>query len=619
MGVNLVDDFVEMSGPNAAAAEHDVNSDTNSGATLATNSGLEFCLQPLLLWNVMLLTLAPESQLASEDFCNDRHTSNELVPAVNGGMVEMIRKMRAELGINSINQCPCGYIYGIGECGQPMETRRCPQCGSPIGGTNHNWATGVNQGTGMANYNDDEKGIPLHWVISGAGYTERDLSPLQYRLLSVLVLFPLAVFSPRRSERIDQLRKHWKELKEVSKLSSDTQAQHWMLGILHRAFLRGPGSVAALAMSGHAWSSSDGRRQAEVQFARELQQVLGADSPVLLVENVQKQLNDLEHTSHPLLELRAALVRGLPDEERAERFAPRVLALVSSARAEVQSAEAAMAQLREQVVQAPDSYPVLVRCLFDADTYGLPEALQNAIDLALPEKLQHLPTLLDAFLRIHVIVDESPAQMLECRAEDIISSLPCDLRGSFESAWEVCRYGQRLGCQYVDDLGELSQLQGKHLVWLRDASGEATPAQTILTSLVDDHNKNVALLLSSSGFDGQAAEAVTSFSVEQVKQSLVEWRAAREWLREAVQPVLAESQWTASFLEGLMVSWLTKGPPHQRLDLTAWPRVYPPRSNILRVTVSKQASTIPDPAMTAFDMWIKRNGALRDHISASLQ
>ena len=38
--------------------------------------------------------------------------------------------------------CPNGHLYVIGNCGGAMETSRCPDCGSVIGGSNHTLANG---------------------------------------------------------------------------------------------------------------------------------------------------------------------------------------------------------------------------------------------------------------------------------------------------------------------------------------------------------------------------------------------------------------------------------------------------------------------------------------------
>ncbi|KAL8841356.1 MAG: hypothetical protein Q9170_000987 [Blastenia crenularia] len=39
--------------------------------------------------------------------------------------------------------CANGHPFTVGECGMPMQTSRCPQCGAVVGGTNHTPASGV--------------------------------------------------------------------------------------------------------------------------------------------------------------------------------------------------------------------------------------------------------------------------------------------------------------------------------------------------------------------------------------------------------------------------------------------------------------------------------------------
>ena len=43
----------------------------------------------------------------------------------------------------AFRECSCGYIYAIGECGQPMVIGRCPECGTRIGGRDHQDVVGV--------------------------------------------------------------------------------------------------------------------------------------------------------------------------------------------------------------------------------------------------------------------------------------------------------------------------------------------------------------------------------------------------------------------------------------------------------------------------------------------
>ncbi|MCJ1347634.1 hypothetical protein MMC31_005862 [Peltigera leucophlebia] len=39
--------------------------------------------------------------------------------------------------------CANGHPFTVGECGMPMQTARCPQCGAPVGGSDHQAAAGV--------------------------------------------------------------------------------------------------------------------------------------------------------------------------------------------------------------------------------------------------------------------------------------------------------------------------------------------------------------------------------------------------------------------------------------------------------------------------------------------
>jgi hypothetical protein len=45
--------------------------------------------------------------------------------------------------------CENGHPFTIGECGMPMETSQCPQCGSPVGGRHHRAVGGVRAATDL--------------------------------------------------------------------------------------------------------------------------------------------------------------------------------------------------------------------------------------------------------------------------------------------------------------------------------------------------------------------------------------------------------------------------------------------------------------------------------------
>ncbi|CAF9942307.1 hypothetical protein IMSHALPRED_003470 [Imshaugia aleurites] len=45
--------------------------------------------------------------------------------------------------------CVNGHPFTVGECGMPMQTARCPQCGATVGGTNHQPVAGVTRATDL--------------------------------------------------------------------------------------------------------------------------------------------------------------------------------------------------------------------------------------------------------------------------------------------------------------------------------------------------------------------------------------------------------------------------------------------------------------------------------------
>lgn len=45
--------------------------------------------------------------------------------------------------------CVNGHPFTVGECGMPMQTATCPQCGATVGGTNHQAAAGVTRATDL--------------------------------------------------------------------------------------------------------------------------------------------------------------------------------------------------------------------------------------------------------------------------------------------------------------------------------------------------------------------------------------------------------------------------------------------------------------------------------------
>jgi hypothetical protein len=71
--------------------------------------------------------------------------SNEEKAAVYAAMAQDFR------GTGHWYYCENGHPFTIGECGMPMETSQCPQCGSPVGGNNHEAIRGIRRATDLEN------------------------------------------------------------------------------------------------------------------------------------------------------------------------------------------------------------------------------------------------------------------------------------------------------------------------------------------------------------------------------------------------------------------------------------------------------------------------------------
>ncbi|OCL12491.1 hypothetical protein AOQ84DRAFT_419589, partial [Glonium stellatum] len=69
--------------------------------------------------------------------------SNEEKAAVYAAMAHNFR------GTGHWYYCENGHPFTVGECGMPMETSQCPQCGSPVGGHDHQPINGVRRATDL--------------------------------------------------------------------------------------------------------------------------------------------------------------------------------------------------------------------------------------------------------------------------------------------------------------------------------------------------------------------------------------------------------------------------------------------------------------------------------------
>jgi hypothetical protein len=290
--------------------EHDLDFHEFGGilkSVLGGASNLAFCRLPCAIWCVLLSSLTDKSLLARREYRNEVNLGACCFPAAPEGGLELLRRLGAQgMDIRSINRCNCGELYAIGNCGQPDQVGRCPACGNAIGGTGHQYVNGpqfvaavpqsgnINVGSHVDRGESDVvRGIDVNWFVADQGYRERHLEPLEYRILCLLLLIPLAVFSPQRERRCTQLKLHWEAFKLVSGSCSDTDAQHLMLGILVGAAQQ-PNLLRGLAMADCDFGNVSARAKAEATFCTALRNVLEmiGGQPAKIVQDVQARIKD---------------------------------------------------------------------------------------------------------------------------------------------------------------------------------------------------------------------------------------------------------------------------------------------------------------------------------------
>eukprot|EP00960_Hanusia_phi_P021601 639448-Hanusia_phi.AAC.1 len=142
---------------------------------------------------------------------------------------------------------------------------------------------------------------------------------MEYRLLSVLLLIPLAIWSPRRKERKEQLAKHWAELKVACGLNSDTDTQLYVIGVMKRAMMM---NCCDFALSGHAFRDASDRNSFENAFSRTFQRVMGRESCQKVIAEVSALIESSMEEQSPFLELRDSAILAMDPAEASKRFAP---------------------------------------------------------------------------------------------------------------------------------------------------------------------------------------------------------------------------------------------------------------------------------------------------------
>ena len=80
-------------------------------------------------------------------------------PVTNAEKAAVYAAMASEFrGTGHWYYCERGHPFTVGECGMPMQTSVCPQCGAPVGGQNHQAVGGV---TRAADFETQFRGLHL--------------------------------------------------------------------------------------------------------------------------------------------------------------------------------------------------------------------------------------------------------------------------------------------------------------------------------------------------------------------------------------------------------------------------------------------------------------------------
>ncbi|EKX40298.1 hypothetical protein GUITHDRAFT_113541 [Guillardia theta CCMP2712] len=565
---------------------------------------MDFCSAAAALWCAILVIVHDGTVLTSASFTQEQNLSSLCLPAAPDGNLETIQKYKEMIGVTSINRCPCGYVYGIGNCGRPDHQGRCPECGQALGGNNHQWANNVSHTlTGIAD--DTVRGVETSWCFAGPSYTERGLHPMEYRLLSVLLLIPLAVWSPRRGERREQLAKHWAELRAACGLSSDTETQLFVIGVMKRATMM---NRSDFAFTGRSFHDKNDRQAHEKAFSETFQRVMGGETCQVVIAEASRLIQSKVEEQSPFIELRDSRILAMDQEQASRCFAPQVLQVVTT-RWEEEGDERLMS-IRLAVTREPDSFPVLARCLFDRNSSDVSEEHAQRLDLDLNRKLSCFPSLAKGLWRVGAAAAGMQDPPLAKNALEFIESWigDADELQQFKLSWEVCRFGHRIGCQIVSDVGDLSALQVRDLLWVADSPAEVGLSRTelLLQTLTDAHNQQVELLSrgdSSEPGEGRGFDVSLSTweTVERLPTFLIPWDEARSVIEKFCREC-PNAHVDASSLESIAHQWISQRVSFLRLLLNGWPRLQ-----------------VLDESSGQVAGWMKEYGLRRDVVVASVR
>ncbi|CAB4437427.1 unnamed protein product [Rhizophagus irregularis] len=140
----------------------------------------------------------------------------------------------------SFYSCICGYRYFIGECGKPVATGSCPDCGKMIGGSDHVPVAGNNRIQIQPLAINHLTGYVGELVSQNMNHFVRSLRPIAYRILHLIVHALIGASEPptalaflRKNNQtatdsemycMNHIRNDWEILKKLLNCSDDKLA-----------------------------------------------------------------------------------------------------------------------------------------------------------------------------------------------------------------------------------------------------------------------------------------------------------------------------------------------------------------------------------------------------------